>query len=165
MRDLIKKILREEVVDINDIQDELLTMPLVARQKLLDDLNDVVSVDEEYINMDEQISYKGIPEIKAKTTVGKILKWVKRYITDKATNFLINASMNEIKDTFEKVVELAQTHGYGSALKQVLTSEDDCYQHLNIKDFRSSWKGVEDIEAREKFGEKREVMCHDRYDI
>ena len=99
MRDLIKKILREEVVDINDIQDELLTMPLVARQKLLDDLNDVVSVDEEYINMDEQISYKGIPEIKAKTTVGKILKWVKRYITDKATNFLINASMGEIKDT------------------------------------------------------------------
>ena len=99
MKDLIKKILREEVVDINDIQDELLTMPLVARQKLLDDLVDVVSVDEEYINMDEQISYKGIPEIKAKTTVGKILKWVKRYITDKATNFLINASMGEIKDT------------------------------------------------------------------
>ena len=86
-------------MDINDIQDELLTMPLVARQKLLDDLTDVVSVDEEYINMDEQISYKGIPEIKAKTTVGKILKWVKRYITDKATNFLINASMGEIKDT------------------------------------------------------------------
>ena len=78
MRDLIKKILREEVVDVNDIQDELLTMPLVARQKLLDDLTDVVSVEEEYINMDEQISYKGIPEIKAKTTVGKILKWVKR---------------------------------------------------------------------------------------
>jgi len=99
MRNLIKKILREEVVDINDIQDELLTMPLVARQKLLDDLTDVVSVEEEYINMDEQISYKGIPEIKAKTTVGKILKWVKRYITDKATNFLINASMGEIKDT------------------------------------------------------------------
>ena len=99
MRNLIKKILREEIMDVNDIQDELLTMPLVARQKLLDDLTDVVSVEEEYINMDEQISYKGIPEIKAKTTVGKILKWVKRYITDKATNFLINASMGEIKDT------------------------------------------------------------------
>ena len=99
MRSLIKKILREEIMDVNDIQDELLTMPLVVRQKLLDDLTDVVSVEEEYINMDEQISYKGIPEIKAKTTVGKILKWVKRYITDKATNFLINASMGEIKDT------------------------------------------------------------------
>ena len=111
MRNLIKKILREEVVDINDIQDELLTMPLVARQKLLDDLTDVVSVDEEYINMDEQISYKGIPEIKAKTTVGKILKWVKRYITDKATNFLINASMGEIKDTINllKVMDPTDT--------------------------------------------------------
>ena len=111
MKDLIKKILREEVVDINDIQDELLTMPLVARQKLLDDLTDVVSVDEEYINMDEQISYKGIPEIKAKTTVGKILKWVKRYITDKATNFLINASMGEIKDTINllKVMDPTDT--------------------------------------------------------
>jgi hypothetical protein len=53
----------------------------------------------EYTPIDEQISYKGIPEIKAKTTFGKILKWVKRYITDKATNFLINASMDEIRDT------------------------------------------------------------------
>lgn len=98
-------------MDINDIQDELLTMPLVARQKLLDDLTDVVSVEEEYINMDEQISYKGIPEIKAKTTVGKILKWVKRYITDKATNFLINASMGEIKDTINllKVMDPTDT--------------------------------------------------------
>tara|TARA_R110001592_G_scaffold174218_1_gene413035 strand:- start:65 stop:952 length:888 start_codon:yes stop_codon:yes gene_type:complete len=111
MRNLIKKILREEIMDVNDIQDELLTMPLVARQKLLDDLTDVVSVDEEYINMDEQISYKGIPEIKAKTTVGKILKWVKRYITDKATNFLINASMGEIKDTINllKVMDPTDT--------------------------------------------------------
>ena len=111
MRNLIKKILREEIMDVNDIQDELLAMPLVARQKLLDDLVDVVSVDEEYINMDEQISYKGIPEIKAKTTVGKILKWVKRYITDKATNFLINASMGEIKDTINllKVMDPTDT--------------------------------------------------------
>ena len=31
----------------------------------------------EYAPIDEQISYKGIPEIKAKTTIGKILKWVK----------------------------------------------------------------------------------------
>jgi hypothetical protein len=111
MKNLIKKILREEIMDVNDIQDELLTMPLVARQKLLDDLTDVVSVDEEYINMDEQISYKGIPEIKAKTTVGKVLKWVKRYITDKATNFLINASMGEIKDTINllKVMDPTDT--------------------------------------------------------
>ena len=101
MKKLIKKILKEEVVDITDIQDELLMMPLEARQKLRDDLTDTMSMDaeEEYTTIDEQISYKGIPEIKAKTTIGKLLKWVKRYITDKATNFLINASMDEIKQT------------------------------------------------------------------
>jgi hypothetical protein len=90
MKKLIKKILKEEVVDITDIQDELLMMPLDARQKLRDDLTDTVNMDteEEYTDIDEQISYKGIPEIKAKTTVGKLLKWVKRYVTDKATNFL-----------------------------------------------------------------------------
>ena len=111
MKGLIKRILREEVIGIDDIQDELMMMPLEVRQKLLDDLVDVVSIEEEYTNMDEQISYKGIPEIKAKTTVGKLLKWVKRYITDKATNFLINASMNEIKDTIDllKVMDPTDT--------------------------------------------------------
>ena len=103
MKNLIRKILKEEVIDITDIQDELLMMPFEARQKLRDDLADAVDMDteEEYVEMDEQISYKGIPEIKAKTTVGKLIKWVKRFITDKATNFLINASMDEIKDTIE----------------------------------------------------------------
>mgnify|MGYP003135110603 CR=1 FL=1 len=103
MKDLIRKILKEEVVDIIDIQDELLSMPLDARQKLRDDLSDAVDVntEEEYTDIEEQISYKGIPEIKAKTTVGKLIKWVKRFITDKATNFLINASMDEIKQTID----------------------------------------------------------------
>jgi len=103
MKDLIRKILKEEVVDVKDIQDELLTMPLDARKKLRDDLADYIDlgVEEESMEMDEQISYKGIPEIKAKTTVGKLIKWVKRFITDKATNFLINASMGEIQDTIE----------------------------------------------------------------
>ena len=106
MKSLIKKILKEEVVDITDIQDELLNIPLDLRNQLQAELEGIVNSDEseesaEYAPIDEQISYKGIPEIKAKTTIGKILKWVKRYITDKATNFLINASMNEIKDTID----------------------------------------------------------------
>ena len=102
MKNLIRKILKEEVVDITDIQDELLMMPFEARQKLRDDLADAVDMDteEEYVEMDEQISYKGIPEIKAKTTVGKLIKWVKRFITDKATNFLINASTSGSGDLF-----------------------------------------------------------------
>ena len=47
MKKLIKKILKEEVVDITDIQDELLMMPLDARQKLRDDLTDTVNMDTE----------------------------------------------------------------------------------------------------------------------
>ena len=63
MKKLIRKILKEEVVDITDIQDELLMMPLDARQKLRDDLTDSVNMDteEEYTDIEEQISYKGIP--------------------------------------------------------------------------------------------------------
>ena len=103
MRNLIKTILNEEVIDITDIQDELLNLPLELRHQLHNELKSMVdySDSEEPNPIDEQISYKGIPEIKAKTTIGKILKWVKRYITDKATNFLINASMREIKDTID----------------------------------------------------------------
>ena len=91
-------------------------MPLDARKKLRDDLADYIDlgVEEESTEMDEQISYKGIPEIKAKTTVGKLIKWVKTFITDKATNFLINASMGEIQDTIEilDVMDPESTVGY-----------------------------------------------------
>ena len=84
MKNLIKKILKEEVVGITNIQDELLNIPLELRHQLRDELLDVVdsSEDEGYTTIDE-------------------LKWIKRYITDKATNFLINASMGEIKDTIK----------------------------------------------------------------
>ena len=115
MKNLIKKILKEEIIDITNIQDELLNIPLELRHQLRDELINVLgsSEEEEYTPIDEQISYKGIPEIKAKTTFGKILKWVKRYITDKATNFLINASMNEIKDTIDllEVMDPTDTTG------------------------------------------------------
>ena len=118
------KVLKEQdALGIEDIQDDLLSIPLELRRQLKDDLESVVDTDNEVtdeeepirdipgfegtmdalddISIREQISYKGIPEIKAKTTVGKLLKWVKRYLTDKATNFLINASMEEIEDTIE----------------------------------------------------------------
>jgi len=98
MKNLIKKILKEERIDITDLQDELLTIPFDLRRQLKDELEHILDSDGE-LELGEQISYKGIPEIKAKTTMGKLIKWVKRYITDKATNFLINASMNELKDT------------------------------------------------------------------
>ena len=124
MKNLIKKILKEEVVDITNIQDDLLNIPLELRKQLKDELEYILDSNgdpdfdgpeesEEYVSIDEQISYKGIPEIKAKTTIGKLIKWVKRYITDKATNFLINASMNEIKDTIDilEVMDPDSTEG------------------------------------------------------
>ena len=69
MKNLIKKILREEIVnDVTDIQDELLMMLLDTRKKLRDNLVDYIDlgVEDESVEMDEQISYKGIPEIKRK---------------------------------------------------------------------------------------------------
>jgi len=104
MKNLIKRILKEEidnVTNVKDIQDDLLSIPLELRQQLQDELEFLVGDNDSEVELGEQISYGGIPEIKAKTTIGKLLKWVKRYITDKATNFLINASMNEIKETID----------------------------------------------------------------
>ena len=96
-----QKMLEEhDNVHIDDIQDDLLSIPLELRRQLKDELEDVLDSGGD-IDLDEQISYKGIPEIKAKTTIGKLVKWVKRYLTDKATNFLINASMNELEDTID----------------------------------------------------------------
>ena len=96
-----QKMLEEhDNVHIDDIQDDLLSIPLELRRQLKAELEDVLDSGGD-IDLDEQISYKGIPEIKAKTTIGKLVKWVKRYLTDKATNFLINASMNELEDTID----------------------------------------------------------------
>ena len=115
MKNLIKKVLKEEVIGVTDIQDDLLNIPFELRHQLHDELIKMVnsSDSEEYTPIDEQVSYGGIPEIKAKTTFGKLLKWIKRYITDKATNFLINASMNEIKDTIDllEVMDPTDTTG------------------------------------------------------
>ena len=114
MKNLIKRVLKEEienVTNVKDIQDDLLSIPLELRQQLQDELEFLVGDDDSEVELGEQISYGGIPEIKAKTTLGKLVKWVKRYITDKATNFLINASMNEIKDTIDllKVMDPTDT--------------------------------------------------------
>ena len=114
MKNLIKRILKEDlenVTNVKDIQDDLLSIPFELRQQLQDELEFIIGDNESEEELEEQISYKGIPEIKAKTTLGKLVKWVKRYITDKATNFLINASMNEIKDTIDllKVMDPTDT--------------------------------------------------------
>ena len=109
MEVLVKKILREEFDgNIDEFKDEIFDLSLEERKSILRGLQTLMSV-KDTPKIEEQINYKGIPEMRAQTTVGKIIKWFKRYITDKATNFLINASMNEIKDTISMLKVLDPT--------------------------------------------------------
>ena len=98
---IVKKVIKEQTVDITSFQDEVFDLPLEKRQAVLRGLKTLLVNKGNEESLEEQINYRGIPELKATTTLGKIFKWFKRYITDKATNFLINASMSEIKDTIQ----------------------------------------------------------------
>jgi len=99
MEKLIKKVLREQAeIDVTTFKDEVFDLSLGERRAMLRGLETLVSAKNSE-NLEEQINYKGIPEMRASSTIGKMFKWFKRFITDKATNFLINASMNEIKET------------------------------------------------------------------
>jgi hypothetical protein len=109
MENLIKKILREHTsTNVDEFKDEIFDLPFQERKSILRGLETLASVKDKE-NLEEQIKYGGIPEMKASSTIGKIFKWFKRYITDKATNFLINASMNEIKDTIHMLKVLDPT--------------------------------------------------------
>ena len=109
MDSVIRKVLREHTsINVDEFKDEIFDLSSQERKSILRGLETLASVKSKE-NLDEQINYKGIPEMKANTTLGKILKWFKRYITDKATNFLINASMNEIKDTIHMLKVLDPT--------------------------------------------------------
>ncbi len=109
MENLIKKVLREHTsTNVDEFKDEIFDLPFQERKSLLRGLETLASVKNQE-NLEEQIKYGGIPEMKASGTLGKIFKWFKRYITDKATNFLINASMNEIKDTIHMLKVLDPT--------------------------------------------------------
>ena len=49
MKNLIKKILKEEVVSVTDIQDELLNIPFELRQELLDELQSLVGEEDGHV--------------------------------------------------------------------------------------------------------------------
>ena len=106
---IVKKVIKEQTVDITSFQDEVFELPLEKRQAVLRGLKTLLVNKGNEESLEEQINYRGIPELKASTTIGKIFKWFKRYITDKATNFLINASMSEIKDTIQMLNVLDPT--------------------------------------------------------
>ena len=102
--------MKEEVtVDVTSFQDEVFDLPLEQRKAVIRGLETLLVSKRNEEELNEQITYKGIPELKAQSTIGKVLKWFKRYITDKATNFLINASIGEIKDTIQMLNVLDPT--------------------------------------------------------
>ena len=107
--EVLKKILREQFSGgVSEFKDEIFDLSFEERKSILRGLETLVAI-KDSDSLEEQINYKGIPEMRANTTFGKVVKWFKRYITDKATNFLINASMNEIKDTIHMVKVLDPT--------------------------------------------------------
>jgi len=109
MEGLVKKILKEDFDGtMSEFKDEIFDLSFEERKSILRGLETLATI-KDSDSLEEQINYKGIPEMRAKTTFGKIIKWFKRYITDKATNFLINASMNEIKDTIHMIKVLDPT--------------------------------------------------------
>tara|TARA_R110000851_G_scaffold267570_1_gene420047 strand:- start:3018 stop:4340 length:1323 start_codon:yes stop_codon:yes gene_type:complete len=104
--DMEKDISRDEIENFDDtigqveFQDELVTLSSTERSQLRDMLEDAM---DDKRKLEEVFDYKGIPELKAQGVFGKMFKWLKRYLTDKATTYLINASAEETKDTIELI--------------------------------------------------------------
>ena len=104
--DMEKDISRDEIENFDDtigqveFQDELVTLSSTERSQLRDMLEDAM---DDKRKLEEAFDYKGIPELKAQGVFGKMFKWLKRYLTDKATTYLINASAEETKDTIELI--------------------------------------------------------------
>jgi len=128
-----KRIIREFVEDKTNLYDELVSLSPEKREEVKKVLNDLVNTTEDdrpdnwreypgtnpdYFYDDEfrkmrddedvsddlnEISYGGIPELKADGFFSKMKKWLKRYLTDKASDFLINASADEMKDTIHLI--------------------------------------------------------------
>ena len=151
MEGLVKKILKEEFDgNINEFKDEIFDLPLEERKSVLRGLETLATI-KHSDSLEEQINYKGIPEMRAKTTFGKIIKWFKRYITDKATNFLINASMNEIKDTIHMIKVLDPTDMTGIFNPKAMYlgggidfAEDGASWRTRVEDFFGSDHVVKD---------------------
>jgi hypothetical protein len=102
----LRKIIKEELENYDDtisqvsFQDELVTLSSSERAQLKDMLEDAM---DDKRKLEEAFDYKGIPELKAQGVFGKMFKWLKRYLTDKAATYLINASAEETKDTIELI--------------------------------------------------------------
>tara|TARA_R110002020_G_scaffold258332_2_gene472110 strand:- start:12294 stop:13178 length:885 start_codon:yes stop_codon:yes gene_type:complete len=95
-----RKIIREYVEE-KEVQDEIFALPYEARKEIQKTLEDALMNPSEEEQELGEISYGGIPEYKADGKLAQMFKWVKRYLTDKASNFLINSSAAEMADTID----------------------------------------------------------------
>ena len=97
----IRRIIREQAGLNLSVQDEIGNLNPNERQQIKGALIDLLNNNPEQ-EMSE-IEYGGIPELKATGLVGKIGKWFKRFLTDKASDYLIDASAQEMEDTIKLI--------------------------------------------------------------
>ena len=100
MKNRIKTLLKEYNNNQMSMYDEIYDLPYEVRTQLKDQLKTLIHSNES-VELAE-IDYGGIPELKSSGGIfSNISKWFKRYLTDEASNFLINASADEMKDTIQ----------------------------------------------------------------
>ena len=97
----IRQIIREQAGLNLSVQDEIGNLNPNERQQIKGALIDLLNNNPEQ-EMSE-IDYGGIPELKATGLVGRIGKWFKRFLTDKASDYLIDASAQEMEDTIKLI--------------------------------------------------------------
>ena len=97
----IRQIIREQAELNLSVKDEIGNLNANERQQIKGALIDLLNNNPEQ-EMSE-IDYGGIPELKATGLVDKIGKWFKRFLTDKASDYLIDASAQEMEDTIKLI--------------------------------------------------------------
>lgn len=103
----VRQIIREQAGMDLSVYDEISNLNPTERQQIKGALIELINspVQEEL----SEIEYGGIPELKATGIFGKIGKWFKRFLTDKASDFLIDASAQEMEDTIKLIDALDPT--------------------------------------------------------
>ncbi len=97
----IRQIIREQAGLDLTVYDEIGNLNPNEREQIKGALIDLMNTSPQ--NELSEIEYGGIPELKATGIVGKIGKWFKRFLTDKASDYLIDASAQEMEDTIKLI--------------------------------------------------------------
>ena len=103
MNKKIKKILNEYVELQTSISDEIANLSLEKRSMIRYGLEELLKNTPTKENELDEISYKGIPELKATGFIGKISKYFKRFLTDTVSDYLIKSSTSEMRDSIHLI--------------------------------------------------------------